>query len=285
MLPEVPVLFHWLHQSVHSGHGQQCISHSHQELSPSIHFGNQLQSVFGIWNWTSPCGHIPSTSVFRTSVACSMMWSSIPISCLIPIWLQIQQMLTLCHSYQHTQMRSSSTCESTLEWSVVPDRMCCSTGWCRQCRWCRKSIWRWQEQNGHLNCLCPSQDMSSISQMEVRHTSQVGLCQSSSHTRIGTGIRIPMRRCLGQDIVSSDGIYPHPIHQLWHRVWLCAIHTIRDWWLRSDTVRRMLHSFQRVWLSLSIQHLDILSMLVLFPIGFHQACRWMPPRLCIHIPV
>ena len=255
---EGPVLFHWLRQSVHSGHGQQCISHFHQGLSPSIHFGNRLQSVFWIWNWTSPCGHISSTSVFRTSVACSMMWSSTPISDLIPIWLRIQQMPTLFHSYQHTQMRSSSACESALECWAVPDMKCCSTWWCHQCRWCQQSILRWRLRTCRLNCLCPFPDMMSICQMEGRHTNPVDLCQSSSHTLIGTCIRIPMRRCQGQDIVSSDGKYPHPVHQLWHRVWSCAIHTIRDWLLLSDTFRRSLHSFQQVLWSVSVRNSGLL---------------------------
>ena len=213
------------------------------------------------------------------------MWNSIPISCLIPVWLQIQQKQNLCQSYPHIQMRSSSFCESILELTVVPDMMCCSTWWCHQCRWCLKSVLQWRLPTCHLNCLCPFPDMMSICQMEVRHTSPEDLCQSLNHTRIGSGIRIPMRRCLGLGTMTSILKCQLQVHLILHRVLLYAIHTILDWWLHSDTVRRMFHSFQQEWLSLSIQHLDILSMLVLFPIGFHPICRWMPPHLCIHIPV
>lgn len=285
MLPVVPVRFHLWHQSVHSGRGQQHTSHFHLVLLSSIRFGNQLQSVFWNGNWTWPCGHIPLTSVSRTLVSCLLMWNSIPISCLIPILMQIQRKQNLCQFYPHIQMRSSLSCVSVLECWAVPDMGCCSTWWCRQCRWCQQSIWRWQEQNGHWSFLCPFPDMMSISQMEVRHTSQVDLCQSLNHILIGNGIRIPMRRCLGLGTMTSILIHQLQVHLKWHRVWLYAGHTILDWQWISDTFRRMGHSFQQEWLSLSIQHLDILSMLVLFPIGFHPICRWMPPRLCIHIPV
>ena len=273
---EVQVQFRLLHPSVHSGHVLQHTSHFHLVLLSSVHFWNPIQSVFWIWNWTSPYGHIPLTSVFHTLVSCWLMWSSIPISCLIPVWLQIQQMPNLCQFYQHIQMRSSSFCESILECSVVPDMWFCSTWWCHQCRWCLKSVLQWQLLTCHLNFLCPFPDMLSISQMEVHHTNPVDLCQSLNHTRIGTCIRIPMRRCLGLGIVTSILICQFPIHLKLHRVWLYAGHTILDWWLHSDTVHRMFHSFQQEWLSLSIQNWGLWSMLELFPIGFHQACRWMP---------